>query len=223
MAVTVLIRGPEWFFGIDSIFEGFAGIVLLLVTLFSWKAYSFTKDKRYRSFALAFGLMTLALIVRALTDLGVHFDWFNAPKTVFLAGYVAFIFLTLLSVVMLFALTLKARDRAPIVALLLVSLALILISSSYFLSFHTISFILLCFISWHFVRNYLEKKSFPAACVAGAFVLLTLAQVQFVVDMLWHRWYIIGHLSQLLANFLLFAALVRVLKTSAPVPKRKRR
>lgn len=221
MAVTVLVRGPEWFFGLDSLFEGFAGLVLLLVSLTSWKAYSFTGEKRYRSFALAFGLMTLGFVTRALTDLGLHFNLFKAPQALFFGGYVAFIFLTLASLVLLFALTLKARERAPFVALLLVSLVLVLLSSSYFLSYHAISVILFGFVSWHFVRNYFEKKSFPAACVAGAFVLMTLAQVQFIVDVLWKKWYILGNLSFILGIFLLFAALVRVLRTPLKLKKRK--
>lgn len=211
MAIEIAIRGPEWFFGIDSLFEGFAALTLLLVTLFSLKAYRFTKDKRYRTFAIAFGFMTLGLIIRAVTDLLVH-QKVGHSATIFYYGYVAYIFAWLTALVILFALTLKSKQRTPFIALLLISLVLVLLSSSYFLSFHVISLILLIFIAVHFVRNYYQKRSLSALLVCTAFVLIAVAQVQFIVDMVWHKWYILGHLSHVVAFGLLLVALVKVLK-----------
>ncbi len=185
--------------------------MLFRSTLFSLKAYAFTKDKRYRTFAIAFGLMTIGLVLRAITDLLVH-QKIGPSAVIFFYGYVGYITATLTALVILFALTLKAQQRAPFIALLLISLVLVLLSSSYFLSFHVISLILFVFISIHFVRNYYLKRSLSALLVCIAFVLLAIAQVQFIVDTVYYRWYILGHLSNLLAYSLLLAALVKVLK-----------
>ncbi len=211
MAFSIAIRGPEWFFGIDSLFEGFAGLALLLVTLFSIKAYLFTKDKRYRSFAVAFGLMTVGLAAKAITDFLVH-QKIGPSGVIFLYGYLAYIATTLTALVILFALTLKSQQRTPFIALLLVSLVLVLLSSSYFLSFHVISLILLVFITIHFVKNYYAKRSLSSLLVCIAFVLLAVGQLQFIVDIAYHKWYILGHLSHLLAYVLVLVALGKVLK-----------
>ncbi|MEM4254358.1 MAG: hypothetical protein QXR48_03170 [Candidatus Woesearchaeota archaeon] len=218
MVVTVTVRGPSWFFGIDCLFECFAAIALLLVTLFSFKAYKFTKDKRYRTFATGFGLMLLGMVSRAIADMIVYSGWETKPILLLLC-YAGYMGLTLVSLVVLFALTMKTRQKAPFIALLLVSLALILYSTSYRLSFHTISLILLVFISYHFIRNYFEKKSLCAFLVCSSFVLLGLAQVAFMFDILKQRYYIVGHLIHLLAYAALLVALVRILRL--PIKRKK--
>ncbi len=211
MGVSIIVRGPEWFFGIDSLFEGFAAIALLLVTLFSYKAYKLTKDRRYRTFGIAFGLMIVGIVARALADLCVYADLSVHPLAL-MALYAGYMGLTLVSIIVLFALTLKIRQRAPVIALLLVSLVLVMLSASYRLSFHSISVILLAFIAYHFIRNYFEKKSLSALLVCISFVLLTLTNVAFIVDIVKQRFYIIGHLLHLAAFGMLFVALVKVLK-----------
>ncbi len=211
MGVSIVVRGPEWFFGLDSLFEGFAAIALLLVTLFSFKAYKLTKDKRYRTFGIAFGLMMVGIIARALADLFVYADMSVHPLVLMML-YACYMGLSLASIIVLFALTLKIKQRAPVVALLLVSLVLVLLSSSYRLSFHSISVILLAFIAYHFIRNYFEKKSLSALLVCISFVLLTLTHVAFIVDIVKQRFYIVGHLLHLAVFGLLFFALVKVLK-----------
>lgn len=210
MVVAITVRGPEWFFGIDSLFEGFATIALLLVTLISFKAYKFTKDKKYRTFALAFGLMTLGMLGRGVADFLV-FMGAKVHPLVLITGYAGYMGLTLVALVILFALTLKTKQRAPFIALLLISLSLMLFSSSYRLSFHAISFILIAFIAYHFVRNYFQKKALTACLVCASFSLFGIAQIAFVVDILRHKFFVIGHLIHLVAFGLLFVALVRVL------------
>jgi hypothetical protein len=218
MVVSLTVRGPSWFFGIDSIFEGFAFIALLLVTLFSFKAYRFTKDKRYRTFAVGFALMALSVVCRALADFFVYAD-VSVKPLVMLGLYGGYMGLALVSLVVLFAITLKTKDKAPIIALMAVSLVLILLSNSYRLSFHSISLILLAFISYHFIRNFIVKKSLCAFLVCSSFVLLGLAQVAFIFDIVKQRFYIIGHLIHLLAFAALLVALVKVLRV--PVKRKK--
>lgn len=211
MVVSVIVRGPEWFFGIDSLLGGFSALALLLVTLFSFKAYRFTKDSRYRTFTIAFGLMTLGLFGRALADFLVYIGAQVHPLALVL-GYIGYMGATLVSLVLLFALTLKSQQRSPFAALLLVSFVLILLSSSYRLSFHSIAVILLAFIAFHFVRNYFKKKSLTALAVCLSFVLLTLTHAAFIWDIVQTRFYIVGHLLHVAAFALLLFALVRVLR-----------
>jgi hypothetical protein len=218
MGLMLTVRGPEWFFGLDSLFEGFAFIALLLVTLFSFKAYRFTRDKKFRTFSVGFALMTLGILFRALADFFVYAD-VSVKPLIMLVLYGGYMALTLVSLIVLFALTLKTRQKAPFVALLLVSLVLIMLSVSYRLSFHAIAVILLAFISYHFIRNFFEKKSLCALMVCSSFVLLALAQVAFIFDIVKQKYYIIGHLIHLVAFAALLAALIRMLK--APAKRRK--
>ncbi len=211
MGLAITVRGPEWFFGLDSLLEGFACLAMILVTLFSFKAYRFTKDKRYRTFAIGFGLMAFGTLLRAVTDLFVFLDVEIKPVWL-IAGYGVYMAAILTSLVILFALTLKTHQRAPFVALLLVSLVLVALSASYRLSFHAISVILLAFIAYHFIKNYFEKKSLSALLVCGSFVLLTLTHAAFIVDIVRQKFYIVGHLLHVAAFALLIVALIKVLR-----------
>ena len=212
MVVELTVRGPQWFFGVDSAFEFFALIALLLITFFSIKAYWFTKDKRYRTFAIAFAFMSLGMFSRALTDLVVYLQLKAISPQLLFAGYAGYMLLTLISLVALFGLTLKAKQKAPLVALMLITIVGILLSASYRLAFHALAFILLAFIAFHFIRNYVAKKSFTAMLVCGSFVLLPVAQAAFIYDILRQRFYVVGHLIHLVAFGALFiaVALVRV-------------
>jgi hypothetical protein len=209
MVVTITVRGPEWFFGVDSLFEGFAALAAILITLFSIKAYRFTKDRRYLTFALGFGLMALGQVSRAIADLLVYLGAEVRPIWL-LGSYAGYMGLTLIAFLVLFALTLKARQRASLVALTLIAFVGVLLSSSYRMAFHSMSFILLVFIAFHFIRNYFQKKSLTALLVCGSFIGLALTQVAFIFDILQHRFYIVGHLIHLAAFALLFVALLKV-------------
>lgn len=211
MAVGVIIRGPEWFFGVDSGFEFFAFLALALITLFSWKAFRFTKDKRYRTFAVAFAFMAAGMLLRAVADLLVVLN-VQAHPLVLIGGYAGYIFLTLVSLVIFFGLMLRTTQRAPLVALFLIALVSILMAKSVRLSFHSISVILLAFIAYHFIRNYFQKKSFTALLVCLAFVLLTLTHAAFIVDIVRQRFYIVAHLLHVAAYGLLLVALIKVFK-----------
>ena len=50
----VALQGPNWFFGIDSIFELVGTIILFMVFLMSYKAYRLTNMQGYKYYSLAF-------------------------------------------------------------------------------------------------------------------------------------------------------------------------
>lgn len=216
MALSITVRGPEWFFGLDSLLEGFSCLAMILVTLFSFKAYRFTNDKRYRTFALGFGLMAFGTLLRAVSDLLVYLD-VNIKAIWLMAGYALYMAATLMSLVILFEITLKTHQKAPFVPFLIVLLVFVpfvlqLWSNSFRLLFHSNSVILLAFIAYHFVRNYFAKRSLSALLVCLSFVLLALAHIAFIVDLLRHQLYIVGHLLHVGAFGLLIIALIKVLR-----------
>jgi hypothetical protein len=155
--------------------------------------------------------MALGMLCKGMTDF-VVFLGIDAPGIVALAGYAGYMLLTLVSLVVLFGLTLKARQVAPLVALAFVSIALLLLSFSFRLSFHTASLMLLAFIARHFIVNYFRKKSLTALLVCLSFCLLALANVAFLADIIRQKFYIIGHIIHVLAFALLLVALLRVLR-----------
>lgn len=229
--VNVLLRGPLWFFGVDAAFELFSFVVLLLVFLFSFRAYKLTKDYKYKYFTAGFFALAAAFLSKAVTDLWLAFAFVVrkgvAPPSealervgeVFLAGYLVFIFLSLMAGVLLVCLTSKIREKKIMFLLALLVLAPFLLTSSYSKSFYSLSLLMYSFIAVHFVRNFFDKRSFSSGCVASAFSLIAVAQGMFLFDILQHRLYVVAHLSQLAGFVLLLCSLLKVLFRQEPHTK----
>lgn len=220
--VNVVIRGPLWFYGIDAAFELFSFVVLGIILWLSYRAYRLTKDTKYKYFSVAFSALAVAFLSKGVTDvwLSLAFAWRGVPPPsealeavgeVFLAGYLVFIFLSLIANVLLVGSTSKVREKRHMVLMALLILVPFYLSSSFSKSFYIISLLLYGFISTHFIQNFLRKKSVSAGCVAAGFSLITIAQGMFLFDILRHKFYVIAHFAQLLGFVLLLLVLVKVL------------
>ena len=220
--VNILLRGPLWFFGLDAGFELFYTIVLLAVFWLSFRVYKLTKDFKYKYFCIAFLSLSFAFLSKAVTDLWLTLAFVNRgvpPPSehiekigeVFLAGYLVFIFMSLMAYVLLVTSTYKSRERRVMMLTALLILTPFYLTSSYSSSFYLISIIMYSFVAMHFLQNFLHRKSLSAAFVATAFTLITIAQAMFLFDIFRHKLYIVAHLAQLTGFVLLFGALVKVL------------
>ena len=130
----------------------------------------------------------------------------------FFGGYISNIFLALAAYLLLIASTYKISDKRLIVLMFLLLVPSLLLSGSYFLSFYVLSAILLVFISWVYYQNYRKVSSTSSLLVFVSFLLLTLAQPQFIFDALTENWYVSAHLTQALGYLTLLAALVKILR-----------
>ncbi len=220
--VNVLIRGPLWFFGVDAGFELFSFVVLSLVFWLSFRAYSLTKDAKYKYFIAGFGALAVAFLSKAVTDLWLSLAFASKgvpPPSealelvgeVFLAGYLVFIFLSLIAVVILVATTLKIKEKRFVVLMALLVLMPFYLTSSYSKSFYLVSLLMYSFIALHFVQNFFSKKSVSSGFVASSFTLIALSQAMFLFDILKHRLYVVAHLAQVAGFLLLLCTLLKVL------------
>lgn len=220
--VNVLLRGPLWFFGIDAGFEFFYTVVLLAVFWLSFRAYKITKDTKYKYFSMAFSSLAVAFFSKAVTDLWLTIAFISKgvpPPSqiigkigeVFLAGYLIFIFLSLMAYVLLVTSTSRGREKRIMILTALLVLVPFYVSSSYSTLFYLLSILLYGFVATHFAENFFRRKSFTAGCVASAFSVITISQTMFLFDLFRNKLYIVGHLAQLTGFVLLFTALVKVL------------
>ena len=66
------VFGPKWFYGFDSVIEGIAIIVSILLVYYSYKCFKLTKEKRYLYFSAAFLSLTFAFIVKIAGTLTIY-------------------------------------------------------------------------------------------------------------------------------------------------------
>lgn len=226
--VTGIITGPKWFFGIDSLLEAVSMLICFSIFAFSFKLYKITREKRHLYFSAAFGLLTLAFLVRSVTNLIIHFrtvsDWGmqHLPQIVvakgilsvtkiFLLGYIAHIALTLTALALLVVLCLKIEDKKPYFLLLLLMSVLVYLSNSYFASFYLLSLILLSFITYYYFKNFWTKRKAATLLTFVAFLLYTGAPLAFFSQKIFGLGYALAYILQFSGFLTMLAALLIVM------------
>jgi len=208
----VALQGPKWFFGIDSIFELAGAIILLMVFLMSYKAYRLTDIKIYKYYSLAFLSLTLGHLARTITNFAIHQEWFSVVNLskIFLLGYGAHIILTLSALILLLAFVFKVKQKKAFCLLLLFMMAMIFVSSSFYVAFYWAALVMFGFITWHLFKNALKKKAISPRLVALAFLFLTITQALFLGSAAIKELYMGAHITQIIGFLVLFIALTKV-------------
>jgi len=208
----VALQGPNWFFGIDSVFELIGTITLLLIFLASYKAYKITDMKRYKYYSIAFLVLMIGHLSRTITNFAIHQNWFPIEelKNIFILGYGAHIVFTLAALVLLVSFAFEVKQKKSFCILLLLILSMLFISSSFYLAFYWAAFVMFGFIAWYLIQNARTKKIVTPKLVAVAFVFLTFTQLMFLGSSILPELYMGAHISQLLGFLILFIAMVKV-------------
>ena len=208
----VALQGPNWFFGIDSIFELIGTIVLFMIFFASYKAYKLTAMKRYKYYSYAFLALMMGHLARTIANFAIHQHWLplNELKEVFIYGYGAHILFTLAALVLLVAFTFEVKEKKSFCVLLLLMLAMIFVSSSFYLAFYWAAMVMFGFVTWHLVRNARTKRIITPKLVALSFALLAFTQLLFLGTALLPELYLGAQIMQLLGFLILFIAMVKV-------------
>ncbi len=223
--ITATVKGPDWFFGVDACLEALAALAALLVFWQAYRIYKATKEKKYGYFAASFALLTLSFLSRSAADALIE-GLFNVnveqhAATIFIVGYLSHIILALIAYLILVAITYKITDK-KIIALLLLTLLPSMLSKSYYLSFYGLSVIYLAFISMAYWKNWSAVRTKSACLVFWAFLLMTIAQIQFLLAVNTSV-YVSAHITQAAGYvLLLFALIFTLFKKNEKVKTRHR-
>lgn len=212
---VVSINGPNWFFGYDVVFQAMFVAVLLFVFFVGMKAYSFTKDSKFKYLALAFLAIAAAYGVHAFSNLTLYLKLYDAVvRGVNIANlfYLVHILFSFLGYGILLLLAMKVKSRR-IVALILSLIGLFIIFSfQYYLKFHIVSLVLLLFIAWQFYENFKKKKTVNTGLLFVTFLLLTLAEVFFLLITQSGVFYVGAYVFQLIGYLVMLYFLVKVVR-----------
>lgn len=213
--MSLIVYGPAWFYGYESIFAFVFSFVTLLISLLSFKAYGFTKDKKYNYFGLAFLLVCVANFVIWLFTTLVHLHWtpyIEALLAQFDFAFLLYILLSIIAYMVLLIIVIKIKTKKIILLLLSLSILFVVFSRENFLKFHITAFLLLFFLSYQFYTNYLDTGKDNAKYVFVCFYLLTCAEIFFGLSMLVHGgFYVVANIVQLIGYFVLFYVFLRII------------
>lgn len=213
------IVGPQWFFKVDSVFQIIFALITLAITLFSYKVFRMTKERKFKYFSASFLLIALGFLTLSLSNLlvtlGVYdgvisrLSEFNLANMFFLV-YVLFM---LVGYMLLIIISMQLAQKRLVALLLSIVLLFVAFSYQYYLKFHMISMLLLGFIAWQFYENYHQKKNTNAGLVFSCFYALAFAEPFFIAAVyLMPALYVLAHVLQLTGFGLLLVMLIRVNK-----------
>ncbi len=225
--VNVHLHGPQWFLGTDASLEALAALTAFFVAFAAYRIYRMTKEKKYAWFMTSFVLLTLSFLSRALTDAILEELVFKIPSEVvekiFYYGYVAHILLALIAYLILIIVTHKITDKRIIMLLLLTLVPSLLLSGSYYLSFYGLSTLFLAFVTLAYYQNYRKVRAITPCLVFVSFLLITLAQAQFLFDAVRQLFYVSAQITQAAGYLVLAIALLAIrLKSNEKVKTRHR-
>lgn len=224
MAVALTFT-PQWFYGIDSLFDFISLLVAVLIFYFSYRVYKVVGNKNYSIMFYSFVGISLSFLIKIFANLSLYYapvrvTISSAMSTVvavniskvFISGVFFYRFAFLLSMALLFWLTLRVKDKRVLALMMVFAVVAAELSFAYYSVFHMVAAVFLLFIFSFFQSNYSKRKTTNALQVALAFLFIFLSQAAFVFMILQPLLYAIGEVLQLLGYGLLLFNIISVLK-----------
>jgi hypothetical protein len=212
---------PVWFFNYGMLFELAFAIITLMVGLFAFKIYKLSGQNSAKLFGTAFILISFHYFIQSLLNLLMRStlsrsicnlmkaDILNSLNVI---GTYSHMFFFIIGLATLTYMTLKIKNVAIYITLLLTPLALIIITANKLFLFYIISSIFLIIILIHYLKNYIKNKQLGSLLILIAFTFLLLGNFHFIASINHGLYYIIAHSLELIAYILILLNFIMVLK-----------
>ena len=108
--------------------------------------------------------------------------------------------------------TLKIKNISAYALFLAAILAVLLLSSNKLYFFYALSSILLIYISFYYLGNYLKSRKMSTLIVFTAFLFLLFGKTHFIFSIDHGTFYVAGHLLEFVAYTLILINLINVIR-----------
>lgn len=211
---------PYWFAGYNSMLEMLFFAVTLVVGIYALKIYSLSIQRQLKLFGLSFLMISASyLILSILNYLSLYYmaggcstQAMSSMHSLNVAGIYAQMLLFIIGLVTLTYMTLKIKDLKPYFLFVAIAIGTILVSSNKLYFSYVISSILLIYISFFYLRNYLQSKKANTFTVFIGFLFLLFAKIHFVFSLNHGAFYVAGHLLEFVAYTMILINLISVIK-----------
>jgi hypothetical protein len=207
------IFSPEWFYGIDIIFEAFSLIIALLIARFGYKLYKISDNENHKHFSVFFFLIALALALKIIANYDVYylseptieianeifyFTTSRLSELLFILWFSASRFLMMVSFFGLLYITGERRREIFIIVLYFIGVITLFSEDVYYIFHITMSVILLMLLRYYYL-NYKGSSadSRYSFLIALSFIMLLLSQIAFALISFGIIMYVVGEIVQL--------------------------
>ncbi|MBR9704815.1 hypothetical protein GOV12_05360 [Candidatus Pacearchaeota archaeon] len=219
MAIISLV--PNWFFGLDIIFELAFAIITFFLSLYAFKIYKLSDQKQSRLFGISFLLFSISYFIQSiinlsiLTKFGENIHVLIKLKEISLLNYIGIythLIFFLIGLLTLTYMTFKIQNKKLYILLFLVSMLSLFLSMNKIYWFYFLASIFLIFIVIHYFNNYVRYKQVNNLLVLIAFIMLLFGHIHFIFSVNHAFFYVIGHFLELGAYILILISLLRMFR-----------
>lgn len=206
---------PGWFFTIDALMDLLLAALGFVVSYYGLKLYQTSSKRSHFNLHLAFTILSTGFLVNGITGIYAILNSNLTPRELLLGrivnisnfGYWIY-FAASLAAYFLFASMYFQENKRNILPVIMIPFWF-----DYFAAFNVISILMLSYVVFQTIANYLERKSRNALKVTWAFALLLGYHVLLAFSPFSELAYLAAHLSALFA-FLLLIAMIRSISSS---------
>lgn len=227
-----LFTTPDWFSGIDLVFNIVVFLIALFIAGYSYRVYKISSENKFAYFSVAFLLIGFALLAKIVTFAILYFHPVRETayqvllpvtqgKVAFMdlfyrIGFFAQMASMLGALLLIFLVSQKSRERLrrfheiTQIGLFVYLIGLIAILATFkYVVFPLTSAVLLSLIVLNYYKNYLNSnKNKNSLLVTKAFMLLLVSQIFFIFVDFNNAFYFFGEML-LLIGFLLILYIYR--------------
>lgn len=212
---------PHWFSGYNSLFEMIFFIVAFMVGIYALRIYKLSSMRDSRLFGTSFLMFSGAYLIQSILNFAASYSMsmgachnnslFSMHSLSAIAIYLHIILFTA-GLVTLAYMALRIRNFAAYSFFLAVTVLIILFSSNILYTFYAVSSILLVYILFYYLRNYLRTRKKTQLMVFVAFLFLLFAKIHFIFSLNHGSFYVAGHILEFIAYALVFASLITIIR-----------
>jgi len=211
---------PHWFAGYNSILEMLFFAITLLVGAYALKIYQLSGQRQHKLFGISFLLISASYLIQSVLNFlssysmagGCNMQTMSSMHTLNIMGIYAHILFFIIGLVTLAYMSLRIKDLKAYFLFAAIAVGTLLASSNKLYFFYVISSILLIYISFFYLRNYLQTKKTNSLIVFIGFLFLLFAKIHFIFSVDHGAFYVVGHLLEFVAYTLILMNLVTVIK-----------
>jgi hypothetical protein len=212
---------PPWFYGYDAILELTFAIVTLVVCVFAFKIYNLSEQRQSKLFGFSFLFISLAYFLQSIVNFIIFtklsqsinkfviFSHFNLLNLIGIYGYVFFFMLGLITLTYM---TLKIKSIKVYSLLFITLMTALFFTDERLYLFYVLSSILIAYVTWFYLTNYMNNKKLKTFLVLIAFVFLLVATINFTFSINNAQSYVLGHISKFIAYILILISLILIFR-----------
>lgn len=204
-----ILLSPEWLFGYNVVFKLVIAFITAAVSYYALKMYRLSGRRRSKLFSIAFGFFSLSYLAPALFSLNSFSGPFNF--TVYnLIGAYFHTFLFILGTATLTYMTFDIESPRIYGLLILITLASFVLSGMNFYLGYAIISIMLFYVLFDYLLEFIEKKSPKSLMISIAFGFLFISHIHFLLAVNHELFFAIGNILELVAYLLVLINLIMV-------------